>query len=181
MIGNGVIPAATRAWVERHLREGESIAGASRLRGGWTSEMRRLTIAGPYGSRQLVLRSLVKPFYVKHAHGLLSREAGVLRLLAGTEVPAADLVAADPAGEHCEHPSLLMTSLPGRLRLDDPASAEALAHMLVRIHRVPVDDHTRPRAYQAWTSPDTVRVPADTVRPDLWRRASDLIRREPPA
>ena len=43
--------------------------------------MRRLRIAGPGGQRLLVLRSFVKPFYARHAQGLLSREAAILRLL----------------------------------------------------------------------------------------------------
>jgi hypothetical protein len=50
--------------------------------------MRRLDIDGPDGSYALVLRSFQKPFYQKHAPGLLTREAGILRLLAGTGIPA---------------------------------------------------------------------------------------------
>lgn len=39
----------------------------------------------------------------------------------------------------------------------------------------------RPRAYQPWASPERVTGPATTERPELWRRAVDVIRREPPA
>ena len=46
--------------------------------------MRRLDIEGRTGEpRSLVLRSFVKPFFVKHAQGLLTREADMLRLLGG--------------------------------------------------------------------------------------------------
>ncbi|MEV7849646.1 MULTISPECIES: phosphotransferase family protein [unclassified Streptomyces] len=176
--------AATRAWVEKHLAPGERITGSERLRGGWSSRMRRLDISGPQGGRSLVLRSFVKPFYVRHAPGLLTREADILGLLDGTGVPAARCVAVDAGGEHCDHPSLLMTLLPGRVEVGDAGAQERirlLAEQLADIHRVRVTDATRPRDYEAWTAPDRVRVPEGTGRPLLWRRAVDVLRREPPA
>lgn len=175
--------AATRAWVEKGLSEGEHIAEVARLSGGWTSEMRRLTVRGPGGSRSLVLRSFVKPFFVRHAEGLLTREAAVLRLLGGTEVPAAELVGVDATAQFCDYPSLLMSQLPGSIRLGNSGAdqrAELLAGQLHRIHQVSVTEEERPRPYQAWTAPDRVTLPEDTEHPELWERAVDLIRREPP-
>ncbi|GAA5022197.1 phosphotransferase family protein [Streptomyces siamensis] len=174
---------ATRAWVEQALSEAELIEEVRRLRGGWTSEMRRLDIGGPGGRRSLVLRSFVKPFFVRHAEGLLTREAAVLRLLGGTDVPAARLVAVDALAQHCAHPSLLMSLLPGTVRLGDEGAdrrAELLARQLLRIHRLPVTAEARPRTYQAWTSPERVSPPEDTEQPELWQRAVDVIRGEPP-
>ncbi|MEC4570363.1 phosphotransferase family protein [Streptomyces virginiae] len=175
---------ATRSWVEQKLAAGERIEQVVRLRGGWTSRMRRLDLAGPDGRRSLVLRSFVKPFYVRHAEGLLTREAAVLRLLGGTDVPAAMLTAVDATAQSCDHPSLLMSLLPGTVRLADRDADERaglLARQLVSIHRLPVTASQRPRPYQAWTSPERVNLPAATGRPGLWRRAVDVIRREPPA
>ncbi|PSK71140.1 aminoglycoside phosphotransferase [Streptomyces sp. CS149] len=176
---------ATRSWVEKKgLSEAERIEQVVSLRGGWTSEMRRLDVGGPGGPRSLVLRSFVKPFYVRHAEGLLNREADILRLLGDTDVPAATLVAVDAAAEHCDHPSLLMSLLPGALLLDDRGAddrADLLARQLVRIHRLPVSARQRPRTYQAWASPERVVLPSATARPELWQRAVDVIRREPPA
>ncbi|WP_037856094.1 phosphotransferase family protein [Streptomyces sp. NRRL S-31] len=176
--------AATRSWVEEGLPEAEHIENVVRLRGGWTSEMRRLDLRGPGGRRSLVLRSFVKPFYARHAEGLLTREAAVLRLLGETDVPAATLAAVDATARYCDHPSLLMSLLPGTVRLGDQGAddrADLLARQLVRIHRQPVPARRRPRAYQAWTSPERVTPPAATERPELWQRAVDVIRREPPA
>jgi aminoglycoside phosphotransferase (APT) family kinase protein len=174
---------ATRAWVEKGLSEAESIDEVARLRGGWTSEMRRLGISGPGGRRSLVLRSFVKPFFVRHAEGLLNREAAVLRLLGDADVPAAMLVAVDATAQYCDHPSLLMSLLPGTVRLGDEGAdqrAELLARQLLCIHRLPVTAKARPRTYQAWTSPERVSPPEDTEQPELWQRAVDVIRREPP-
>ncbi|MFF4042706.1 alpha/beta fold hydrolase [Streptomyces sp. NPDC001816] len=170
--------AATRRWVAGRLPEGRTVAGSHPLSGGWSSQMRGLTLDD---GEELVLRTFVKPFFRRHAPGLLSREAGVLGLLAGQEgIPAPALVAVDATGEHCDHPSLLMTRLPGLVRVDeeDPEfldrRLDLLAAQLVRIHTVVPPD--RPRTYQAWTSPERVRTPGGRI----WERAVDVIRRDPP-
>ncbi|TXL84515.1 phosphotransferase [Streptomyces sp. IB2014 016-6] len=171
----------TRGWVEGQV--GSPIEAVERLRGGWTSEMRRLRIGGEDGPRWFVLRSFVKPFFVRHAEGLLTREADVLRFLARTDVPVAELAAVDATAQHCDHPSLLMSLLPGAVRLgeeDADLRTELLARQLVGIHHVRVPAAARPRDYQAWTAPDRVLLPASSDRMDLWRRAVDIIRRDPP-
>ncbi|AYC41830.1 Multifunctional-autoprocessing repeats-in-toxin [Streptomyces griseorubiginosus] len=166
---------ATRGWVTKQLPEGRSVVDTGFLSGGWSSQMRRLTLDD--GS-ELVLRSFVKPFFRHHAPGLLAREASVLALLAGQDgVPAPAPVAVDATAEHCDHPSLLMSRLPGRVRVDEEdleRRLDLLADQLARIHQVVPD--VRPRAYQAWTSPERVRG----VRGALWERAVDVIRRDPP-
>ncbi|MFD9401435.1 phosphotransferase family protein [Streptomyces sp. NPDC060011] len=174
----------TRLWVERNLSPGDRIRAVATLRGGWTSQMRRLDVEGEGGPYSVVLRSFVKPFFVKHALGLLTREADILRLLADTNVPAASLRGVDAAVEHCDHPSLLMSLLPGSVRLDGEdieRRTELLARQLVAIHRLVVPEEVRPRIYQAWTSPERVQVPAQPNQPDVWQRAVDVIRRPLPA
>ncbi|MFC8663081.1 phosphotransferase family protein [Streptomyces sp. NPDC057199] len=88
------------------------------------------------------------------------------------------------AAEHCDHPSLLMSLLPGSIRLDAEdieRKTELLARQLVAIHGLLVPEGTRPRTYQAWTSPERVRLPESSKRPDVWQQAVDVIRRPPPA
>ena len=162
---------ATRAWVAKQLPEGRTVGKSAFLTGGWSAQMRRLTLDD---GTELALRTFVKPFFRRHAPGLLAREAEILCLLAEQEgVPAAELIGVDATGEHCDHPSLLMSVLPGRVRVDEEeldARVDLLAGQLARIHRtVPRE---RPRTYQAWTSPSAV--------PAGWERAVDVIRRDPP-
>jgi len=174
---------ATLAWVEKELLKTEHVEAVTRLRGGWTSEMRRLDISGAGGRRSVVLRSFVKPFFVQHAEGLLTREARILRLLGDTDVPAATLLHVDATATYCDYPSLLMSLLPGSVRLTDQEAdrrADLLARQLLRIHRVRVTAETQPRTYQAWTAPERVSPPGATERPELWQRAVNVIRREPP-
>ncbi|MEW2132518.1 alpha/beta fold hydrolase [Streptomyces sp. NPDC005435] len=168
--------SATRRWVGERLPKGRVVVDSRTLQGGWSSQMR---VLGLDDGTELVQRSFVKPFFRRVAPALLSREAAVLELLAGEPgIPAPGLVAVDASGQHCDHPSLLMTKLPGRLRVDapDPAVLDLLAAQLVRIHAV-APEH-RPRVYEAWTWPERVRA---AVSGGVWDRAVELIDREPPS
>lgn len=171
----------TLAWVGRHLETGEWIVGAEALHGGITAEVRRLIIGTrDGGSRDLVLRSYVDPFYLENAEGGLIGEAGALTLLAGTDVPAPLLVAVDPTAAQCEYPSLLMTHLAGRTVLGDEgveARVRLLARQLVAIHAVRPAE--RPRIYTTLTTADTVVVPKDADA-TVWAAAIDVIRKPPP-
>ncbi|MEV1068789.1 alpha/beta fold hydrolase [Streptomyces sp. NPDC050263] len=166
---------ATRAWVAKRLGHGRSVTGSGLLSGGWSSQMRRLTLDD---GTDLVQRTFVKPFFRHHGPGVLAREADILTLLAGQEgIPAPALVAVDATAEHCDHPTLLMSALPGRVRVDEEdleRRLDLLAAQLVRVHGVVPDE--RPRPYQAWTSPERVRA----LDGSLWERAVDVIRRDPP-
>lgn len=166
------------AWVDRHLEAGERVVGTEALHGGITAEMRRLTIGRrDGGTRDLVLRTFVD---VEHAEDWLTREAGALTLLTGTDVPAPGLVAVDPTAAHCEYPSLLMTHLAGRTVLDDEgleSRVPLLARQLVAIHAVRPAE--RPRGYVALSTADSVVTPkgADAA---TWAAATDVIRRPAP-
>ncbi|WAP60425.1 phosphotransferase family protein [Streptomyces sp. S465] len=171
----------TLDWVNRHLEAGERVVKAEALHGGMTAEMRRLTIGmRDGGTRDLVLRSFVDPFYVEHAEDGLNREAGALTLLAGTGVSAPGLVAVDPTAAHCEYPSLLMTHLAGRTVLGDEGletRVPLLARQLVAIHAV--RPAVRPPEYVALTTADTVVVPQGADRA-VWAAATDVIREPAP-
>ncbi|MEU9312039.1 aminoglycoside phosphotransferase family protein [Streptomyces sp. NPDC048256] len=179
--GAGAVRPLTLAWVGRHLDVGERIVGTEALHGGITAEMRRLTVGTRDGAtRDLVLRTFVDPFFVENAEELLNREAGVLALLAGTDVPAPEPVAVDATAAQCEYPSLLMTHLAGRTVLDDEgleAHVPLLARQLVAIHALRPAE--RPQAYEAWTTADAV-VPPEGADAAAWAAASDVIRRPAP-
>ncbi|MFE3249348.1 alpha/beta fold hydrolase [Streptomyces sp. NPDC059209] len=169
---------ATRGWVAKQLGHGRTVADSHLLSGGWSSQIRRLMLDD---GTALVQRTFVKPFFRHHGPGLLAREASVLALLAGQEgIPAPDFVAVDATAEHCDHPTLLMSALPGGVRVDADdldRRLDLLAAQLVRVHGVvPAGPAGRPRTYQAWTSPARVRTPNGP----LWERAVDVIRRDPP-
>ncbi|MGW6521058.1 phosphotransferase family protein [Streptomyces sp. NPDC054962] len=179
--GAGAVRPLALAWVGRHLDAGERIVRTEALHGGITAEMRRLTVGTRDGdTRDLVLRTFVDPSFMENAEELLHREAGVLALLAGTDVPAPEPVAVDPTAAQCEYPSLLMTHLAGRTVLDDEgleARVPLLARQLVAIHALRPAE--RPQAYEAWTTADAV-VPPEGADAAAWAAATDVIRRPAP-
>jgi aminoglycoside phosphotransferase (APT) family kinase protein len=135
------------------------------LTGGWTSAMHAVDVRCNGAVRALVLRRIDKPPWLHHAAELIGREASVLELLADTPVPAARLVAFDA-------PRLLMTRLPGTLRLDDPPLA-ALARTLVAIHSVDAPART----YQSWAHGKGVPEWGDQ---ELWTWAVAAVSGPPP-
>ncbi|GAA1994309.1 aminoglycoside phosphotransferase family protein [Catenulispora subtropica] len=157
---------------------GERIVQVERLDGGITAEMRKLTIATPGAdTRDMVLRTYVDPFAVEHAQDWLDREGTALTLLAGTDVPAPELVAVDPAAKQCEYPSRLMTHLAGQAVLDDEglkARVPALARQLVAIHALQPTE--QPRRYVALS---TAVVP-EAADAGVWAAAINVIRRPAP-
>jgi aminoglycoside phosphotransferase (APT) family kinase protein len=180
--GATAVPPETLRWVLAQTGADELVA-VERLRGGWTSAMHALVVREGSSKRSLVLRRLFREPWRTHAKGLLGREAAVLELLDATAVPAATLVALDACAQATDEPALLMTRLPGRLRLDageQPDVLDALARMLTMIHRSTPDDHGRPRTYQSWAVPERRRVPDWAQNDRVWRQAFARIATDPP-
>ncbi len=109
------------------------------------------------------------------------REARALRLLAGSPLPVAQLIATDPDGEQTGGPANVMTWLPGRVRLDrlSPAAITAWAASAVSVHRHRVPDALRPPVFSFRGSAEP-EVPDWAGRPGLWRQAIDLFLAGPP-
>jgi aminoglycoside phosphotransferase (APT) family kinase protein len=153
------------------------------LRGGWTSAMHAVVVRDGSSERSLVLRRMVREPWRTHAADLLRREAAVMKLLEDTAIPAPALIALDARAEATDEPALLMTHLPGRLRLQDgdqPEALAALAGMLATIHRVTPRERDRPRTYQSWAVPERRVVPRWARDPRVWQRAFSRIDLDPP-
>jgi aminoglycoside phosphotransferase (APT) family kinase protein len=170
---------STLQWVIENAAADE-VVSVQPLVGGWTSAMHAVTVRRGSDEHTLVLRRMFREPWRTHARELLEREAMVLQMLAGHPVPTATLLAVDPTASATDEPALLMSQLPGRLRLDDLGVTAPLAQMLARIHRIRPDDGDRPRPYQSWAFPERRAVPAWAERPQLWQRAFGLIDVHPP-
>jgi aminoglycoside phosphotransferase (APT) family kinase protein len=153
------VDGADRDWV---LQNGSDLTALGPLSGGITSLMLALDLDG----RELVLRRIDKHPWLRFAEELLTREAAVMQLLVGTDVPAPELIAV-------EAPRLLMTRLPGKLEMAS-TDFDALAQALMTIHSV----DARPRPYQSWAAGKRPPAWSDV---DLWERAIQEIDRDPPA
>jgi aminoglycoside phosphotransferase (APT) family kinase protein len=145
-----------------------------------TSAMHAVRVRAAAGERSLVLRRMFREPWKTHAVGLLEREAAILGLLEATAIPVPALVAVDARAVATDEPALLMSRLPGRLRLHAVAHVEALGRMLASIHRFVPGAPDRPRTYQSWAVPERRVVPAWAREPGVWRRAFSRIDVEPP-
>lgn len=145
--------------------------------------MHGLIVRDRNGERSLVLRRMFREPWKTHAVGLLGREAAVLKLLEATAVPAPALVAVDAQAEATDEPALLMSRLPGRLRLragEQPDLLDALARMLATIHRIVPLEPDQPRTYQSWAVSERRIVPAWARDPHVWQQAFSRIAADPP-
>lgn len=190
---------ATLRWVEECLGKGAEVRMVRPLPGGTAHANHALLVESPSGSaHRLVLRR----WTVRDAPGgdpradnggtgaggtgggtarrtfgeaefSPEREIAALALLAGADLATPSLVAADPAGAHCDAPALLISRLPGhppRPSPDDlPEYLIQLAAALLLVHGVNGAGTMPP--YVPHNRLD-VRVPPEhALRPELWERA----------
>ena len=167
---------AAVAWAQAAW--GRPVVNVSRLSGGWTSDMFRLTADT---GEQAVLRLMSRDPWRRHAPAMLARESSVQTQLGRGPVPVPLSIAVDPDGSRAGVPAHLMTWLPGKVELErcDDTLLTQLAATLSDIHRHdPGND--RPRAYQSWAPAAKRVVPDWTERAELWERAFRLLEEERP-
>lgn len=170
-------PAETIAWIEQQLDT--PVLQIEPLYGGVSSAVHRLDL----GTRRVVLRRHTNRSWMEREPYIPHHEARTLLLLdrleIGVDVPA--LIAADPDGQHCDVPTIVMTEVAGRPELNpaDPLRyAEQLAVCLIGIHRVPVPADLEP--YRRWDNPDAP-VPVWVEDHQLWQAARDRVAGDLPA
>lgn len=133
------------------------------------------------GGTQLVLRWADPVRWGPVGAEHVRREVLGCRLLVGSAIPVPAALACDPDGTVAGGPANLLTWRPGRSRLDplSPAAIDALARVAVTIHRQAVPDGARPPDF-AFRGSEDPQVPGWTRRPQLWRRAIEVVRAGPP-
>jgi aminoglycoside phosphotransferase (APT) family kinase protein len=114
----------------------------------------------------------------------VERETRVLALLHPTPVPAPVVVAADPIGDQCDVPAILLTRLPGH----PPGPAETgdadgfcrqLAQTLALIHDLADVGAHLPR-YRLYYDQAQATPARWMPRTPVWEQATDAVRQPPP-
>lgn len=175
-------PEQTLRWASAQLGRGSRIVALRRLTlGGWHANHAVTIIDGDDRVHRLVLRRWARPEWrIEDPDMTAQREARTLELLARSQVPAPLLVAADPDGEHCDVPTLLVTRLPGRppgLPRDMDRFVAQLADTAAAIH-VLTGDGIPP--YHRYYAIDEHEPPRWARSPDVWTRAIELAAGDPP-
>jgi aminoglycoside phosphotransferase (APT) family kinase protein len=177
-------PERALRWAAAAIGRGSRIASVRRLTaGGWHAN-HALTIVDRGGTaHRVVLRRWARPeWVVEDPEFTAAHEAAVLELLARTTIPVPRVVAADPDGAASGVPALLITRLPGRppgLPRDMAAFLEQLARALPAIHAVDRGEELPP--YRRYYGLGSRTPPAWSRRPELWQRALELAREDPPS
>ena len=171
-------PEALR-WVTDAVGAGERISSIRRLRGGTSTAMHAINVADARGHRhRLVLRRFVRSDWLAIEPDLPQREASVLRLLEGSDIPAPWLVAVDADSTACDVPAVLMTRLPGHVTFvpDDMTSwLTQLAAVLPAIHAVDSAAHAAVQPYRPYNDLHQLEPPPWSNWPGAWAKALDLV------
>jgi aminoglycoside phosphotransferase (APT) family kinase protein len=166
-------PAQLLAWVEQTAGGSARVVGWTRLTGGLTSNVHRLTVERNGRSEAHVLRWWIPDSgWQEWVARAVPRETDILAKLESSGIPAPRLIGATSDPVH-GGPAVLMTCLPGAMQLmprDREAWLRQMAQMLVRIHALALDG----RKFESWLDP-ALSLPPDASNPEVWRAAIALM------
>jgi aminoglycoside phosphotransferase (APT) family kinase protein len=169
--------AEALTWVVEAVGAGAEVVATVPLPGSSSVALHALAIRQASGMVvELVLRQFLELTWLTREPDLAAREARALTSLAGSPVPAPELVAVDASGARAGAPAVLMTRLPGAVDVApvDPLSwVRRLAAVLPPIHETAVAEGDR-RPYWRYASEVEPHVPAWSRRPDAWARALEI-------
>jgi aminoglycoside phosphotransferase (APT) family kinase protein len=136
-------------------------------------------------THRLVLRRWARPGWEEEdTDYTVEREARVLDLLRSTPVPAPAMVAADPAGERCDVPAILLTRLSGhpprRPDTDADSFCRQLAETLAQIHDVDGAAEARLAAYRLYYDRAHAAPARWMPSTPVWTQATAVVREPPP-
>jgi aminoglycoside phosphotransferase (APT) family kinase protein len=165
-----VVPERAHVWAQNHLDR--PIASITPVSGGRTGTVYHVRFSS---GDPVVLRYQTKEDWGEQGRQHITAEAIAARLLVGSPLPVARLIASDPTGVEAGGYANLTTWLPGQVRLDRLSSAaiDQLAHAAAVVHATVVSPDARPRRYEFWVPPEPV-VPVWARDRHLWRRALEL-------
>jgi aminoglycoside phosphotransferase (APT) family kinase protein len=165
-----VVPERAHVWAQNQLDR--PIASITPVSGGRTGTVYNVRCSS---GDPVVLRYQTKEDWGEQGRQHITAEAIAARLLVGSPLPVARLIASDPTGVEAGGYANLTTWLPGQVRLDRLSSAaiDQLAHAAAVLHATVVSPDAHPRRYEFWVPPEPV-VPAWARDRDLWRRALEL-------
>ncbi len=165
------VPPASLRWAE--AQADTRVVAALPMESQWLANHLLVLADG----RELVLRRWARPGWEVDDPDLdAAREMRVLERLAGTPVPAPELVAADPDAADCDVPALLITRVPGGPFAGRPPLGP-LVEVLAEIHAVDPDGM---EPYRRYLEADRLTIPPWAVDRSVWERAIALAHEEPP-
>jgi aminoglycoside phosphotransferase (APT) family kinase protein len=165
------LPPASLRWAEEQA--GTRTIAALPLESRWLANHLLVLADG----RELVLRRWARPGWAADDPDLTAaREALVLGRLAGSAIPAPELVAADVDAAACDVPALLVTRVRG-MPFEGRPPMGPLVEILKEIHAIDSDGIP---PYRRYYEPERLAVPRWATDEALWEDAIALAHEEPP-
>lgn len=167
---------AALRWVAGQFGPSADVLAWRRMTGGIASAVHLLTVSN--NGRRLIV--VLRQHEDRQWRSLVEQEASALEQLDGTDIPAPELVAADPDGTESGHPSILMTRVPGHIHLsprDSDDWVRQMAATAAEIHELPI----RAPEFERWVKPEQASAPGNSSDPELWTHLFELLRRPAPA
>ncbi len=174
------LPHSAFAWLSLVLGYPPDRFVVHQMQGSTSSTLFRVSLSD--AARSWVLRCFTNSEWLINEPDLVEHESAALAVLAQSDLPTPNLVAAEPGGQACGVPALLMTSLPGRVGLTPQNPIhwfQQIASPLVRMHSLPAPDfHWH---YYPYVSPLDAVQPAWSNSSNLWLRAIEIARQPWPS
>ena len=133
--------------------------------------------------RDLILRIVIMPDWLRRESNLIEREAKALELVRHLALPTPHLVACDPSGQRTGGPALLMTRVYGHAWPDRRRPSQHCLAQLARWLRVLHESYLGDAAVRQlpayrphhWPALTTASPPKWSQAPALWRRATGVV------
>lgn len=174
------LPQSAFEWLSLVLGVPSRRLELHQMQGSTSSALFRVSLGD--AAQSWVLRCFNDADWLINEPDLVEHESAALAVLAHSDLPIPHLVAADPGGQACGVPALLMTSLPGQVDLTPQSFIhwfQQIASPLARIHSLPAPDfHWH---FYPYVSPLDAAPPAWSDSPDLWQRAIEITRQPWPS
>lgn len=174
------LPQSAFEWLSLVLGVPSRRLELHQMQGSTSSTLFRVSCDDP--AQSWVLRCFTDAEWLLNEPDLVEHESATLAVLAQSDLPTPHLVAADPGGQACGVPALLMTSLPGQVDLTPQSFFhwfQQIASPLARLHSLPAPDFQW--HFYPYVSPLDAVPPAWSTSPDLWLRAIEIAREPLPS
>ena len=165
-----------RAWITESLGAAAQITRAERLAGSTSTTLVALDVTQGAITHALVVRLFDNQVWLANEPDLAPHEAANLLKASAIPTPTPDLIAVDEDGSACGLPAVLMTRLPGSVRLipdDLDTWLRELAEAIAPLHHVDPGDHRW--TYAPYTDVARLRVPEWSAQPALWAQAIERV------
>lgn len=165
-------------WIQLQL--GKAVKNSKPLKGGVSSVISHHLLDD---QSSVVSRQILNKEWLAEELDLIIHERASLLALSRGDLTVPTFLAADAIAKECDAPTLLMSTLPGKVQLDRSvyeAGMPQLAETLYRIHQTTIPPDFR-WEYAPYAPIHEITVPNWTTNPDDWEKALHFVQNSTPS